>query len=241
MSDFVKEYTELLIKQYFTKPKARGEIEATVSMFENAYSVIRDFPDEFDVDTATGDRLDKIGKIVGVPRNVPFVVGKIGFGFSDNPDKARGFYDLFAPLTVSAPMIDLFSPPYTDQQLEDFDYRFLIKAKISVNNASAFMVSDDRITIQDVIQQAFNGNAYVIDRRNMSFSLYITPAIELDRLRLLFVLKLLPKPQGVSYDEIVQAKPSETFGFSDNANSLGFGDLFNPAASVGFFANKVVL
>lgn len=240
MTDFTKEYVELLIKQYYTKPKARAEIEATVGAFENAFGIIRDFPDAFDVDTATGDRLDKIGKIVGVPRTVPLVLAKIGFGFADN-DNARGFANRFNASVISAPFYDRFTPPYTDQQLNDFDYRLIIKAKIAVNNTSAFMDSDERISIQDVIQTAFNGEAYVVDKKNMTFWLYITPLIDLDRLRLLVTLKLLPKPQGVRYHYIVQAVIGDTFGFADNPNAVKFGDKFDPDGFTGMFANKVVI
>lgn len=239
-SQFVNEYALLLIKQYFSKPKARAETELVAENFERAYGVLRDFPDAFDIDLAIGDALDKIGKIVGVLRNVPLVIGKIGFGFDDNPTKARGFWDKFTG-GISAPFYDKFTPPYTDQQLDDYDYRLIIKAKIAVNNTSAFIASDERISIQDVIQRAFNGQAYVVDKKNMSLWLYITDVIDLDRLRLIVTLKLLPKPQGVRYDLIVQYTPFETFGFIDNPDARGFADKFNPAGGGGVFAEKVIL
>lgn len=239
-TDFVNEYALLLIKQYFSKPNARAETELVASVFESPYNVMRDFPDAFDVDLAIGDALDKVGKIVGVPRVVPLVLAKIAFGFDENP-KARGFADRFNAAVISAPFYDKFTPPYTDQQLNDYDYRLIIKAKIAVNNTSAFIASDERISIQDVIQQAFNGQAYVVDKKGMTLWLYISPLIDLDRLRLLVTLKLLPKPQGVRYHYIIQAAPGQTFGFADNDNAVGFGDRFNPAGSVGVFASKVVL
>jgi len=240
VSEFVRQYAELLITQYYSKPKARAEIEATVGSFENAYGIYRDFPDAFDVDLAVGDQLDKVGKIVGVPRNVPLVIGKIGFGFDGNP-KARGFADKSNPTRESAPFYNKFTPPYTDQQLNDFDYRLIIKAKIAVNNTSAYMASDERISVQDVIQQAFNGKAYVIDKQNMSLWLYISPSIDLDRLRLLLTLKLLPKPQGVRYDYIIQAEPSGTFGFSNNVNAKGLASKSDPSRQGGLFARKVLI
>jgi hypothetical protein len=236
-SDFVNDYALLLIKQYFSKPNARAEIETIAENFERPYNAMRQFPDALDVDLAIGDALDKVGKIVGVPRNVPLVVEKIAFGFDDNP-KSRGFNDKFA-VVVSAPFYDKFSPPYTDQQLDDFDYRFMIKAKIAVNNTSAFIDSDERISIQDVIQRAFDGEAYVVDKKDMSLWLYISPAVDLDRLRLIVALKLLPKPQGVRYDAIIQADDADTFGFEDNAYTVGFGDKFGDYS--GYFASKVII
>lgn len=235
---FTTEYALLLIKQYFSKPKARAEIELMIGQFEKVYEILRQFPDKFDVDLAVGDQLDKVGKIVGISRNVAQVLAKIAFGFDDNAN-AKGFANKFG-VVDAAPFYDKFTPPYTDQQLNDFTFRRMIKAKIAVNNTSAFMASDERTSIQQVIQQAFNGEAYVIDKKAMTLWLYVSPSVNLDQLRLILALKLLPKPQGVRYSVIIQAAPSMTFGFADNANSLGFGDSFNPGASVGVFASKVI-
>ena len=52
MSEFVDEYAKLIITQYFNKPKARAEIEMKVGEYENLYTAIADFPDEFDIDLA---------------------------------------------------------------------------------------------------------------------------------------------------------------------------------------------
>lgn len=239
MTTFVDEYTLLLITQYYSKAKARAEIEAIAGAFEQPYNVMRDFPDAFDVDEAVGDQLDKVGAIVGVPRTVPLVLAKIAFGFVDNVN-SRGFYDKFVP-AISAPFYDKFTPPFTDQQLNDFDYRFLIKAKIAVNNTTAYISSDERISIQQVIQQAFDGKAYVVDKKAMTLWLYISPEIGLDRLRLLVTLNLLPKPQAVRYNLIIQAEPGETFGFADCLNAITWDDKFSPSPDGGRFADKVIL
>ena len=195
MSTFIEEYAKLIVKQYYSKPKARSEIEFKIAEFEKLYNIINTFPDEFDIDLAYGDRLDKIGKIVGVSRSVSEVVDKIGFGFEENSN-ARGFADKFNILDSSAPFIEKFTPEYTDLQLDDTTYRIIIKAKIAVNNTSAYMVSDERISIQQVIQSAFQNRAWVVDNYNMSLDLYISPIYEGQYLRLINNLNLLPKPHG---------------------------------------------
>jgi hypothetical protein len=102
------------------------------------------------------------------------------------------------------------------------------------------MVYDDKISIQDVINTAFGGKAYVIDNKDMSMNLYLDYSIGLNTFDYLQKLDLLPKPQGVRYRNIVQFFADETFGFSDNPASLGFGDRFDSSVIGGKFASKVI-
>ena len=236
---FIRAYQLLLIQQYFNSPKASTEIGMKAASWCKIYEAIDQFGKEFDIDNATGDRLDKIGKIVRLPRNVPLVIPKIFFGFSDNTN-SEGFGDKFQATTNDAPFSDKFSPKYTDQQLSDPDYRFFIKAKIAVNTSSAYMVSDERTSIQDAIQTMFEGRAYVVDNKDMTLTLYVSPAFDNQRLAIVQALDLLPSGQGVGYKVVVQAYPGETFGFSDNSNALSFGDKFNSSIVGGKFASKVI-
>jgi len=240
MGTLIDAYLDLLIKQYWDKPKARAELTAQVTSWEVLRDHVASWLSEFDLDTASGDRLDKIGAIVGLPRLVPYTVAKIAFGFSDNPD-ARGFDDKFTPAVSAAPFLDKFSPAYTTLELDDVAYRILLRAKIAANVGSAFMVSDSRISIQDVVNAAFAAQAYVTDGLNMGLTLYVSPVIELEYLRAIVNLGLLPKPQGVRYDYIILADPIDTFGFADNPNARGFADKFDPNQSGGRLAEKVIL
>ena len=96
---FESDYVNLLIKQYWEKPKANAEIAFKAGVWRKTFEWIDSFSNEFDLDNATGDRLDIIGRIVGINRIVPFVVAKIAFGFSENPN-ARGFEDKFLSLAA---------------------------------------------------------------------------------------------------------------------------------------------
>lgn len=96
---FVDQYTLLLIKQYWEQPRARAEIEAMTGSWSEIYTILDEFSKRFDLDSnideylfalsdgslldlgdgsvlavdenilAEGDRLDKIGAIVGLARN----------------------------------------------------------------------------------------------------------------------------------------------------------------------------
>ena len=239
MSDFTSAYVDLLIKQYWEQPNARAEGDALASSWEPVYTLLRAFPAAFDVDVATGDRLDIIGRIVGTPRVIPFILPKLAFGFSENPN-SRGFDDKFISIAGSAPFQDKFAPAYSDLTLDDNDYRLFIKATIARNNGSAYLVSDTRTSIQDVVAALFEGHAYVLDRKDMTLVLYVSPLFELDRLQAILTLNLLPKPQGVRYDVVIQAAPGETFGFADNLSALGFADKFDSSQVGGRLASKVI-
>lgn len=238
--EYINDYLKLLIKQYYYKPKASAEIKLLAGSYSKVYDLFNAFFPAYDVDIAVGHQLDVIGRIVGISRSVPAVIPKLFFGF-DGDETARGFADKYNALVNSAPFRDKFSSAYTDLQLDDNDYRFFIKAKIAKNAASAYMISDERISIQDVIQTLFNGDAYVIDNKDMTLTLHVPPTINLDILRLIVNLNLLPKPQSVRYNLIIKANTDNTFGFSDDPNAVGFADKFNPDSIQGYFAEKIIL
>ena len=238
---FESEYVNLLIKQYWEKPKAYAEIEIKAGAWRKTFEWIDSFSEEFDLDNATGDRLDIIGRIVGIKRIVPFVVPKIAFGFDENPN-ARGFDDKFSPLEDRAPFQDKFERAYTSLQLDDTAYRLFIRARISKNIGGPYLVDDQGLSVQSAISALFEGAAYVLDKKDMTLTLYVSPRYNLDNLLAIFRRDLLPKPQGVRYDVIVQAGQGETFGFADNVNSLPFADKFDLTNQPGGrLANKVVI
>lgn len=238
MSEFSTYYSNLLIKQYWEKPKAKAHVELVVGKFEKIYNLFNDFQNQYDLDKAMGVQLDTIGKIVGLSRIVPYGLPKIFFGFSNNTSN-KGFSDRFDNTRQSAPFYNKFEIAYSDLELNDYDYRFFLKIKIAKNNASAFMVSDDMVSIQDVIMTAFENRAYISDHYDMSMILYVSPTFSTDRLDLIIKMNLLPKPMGVRYD-IVFAEPLKTFGFSNNVNSKGFYDRFDNTRESGYFARRYI-
>lgn len=70
LADYKKEYQQLLLKQYFDKPNASGEIGAYCESAHKVYLLVEDFLSEFDLDTAVGSQLDILGRIVGIGRSV---------------------------------------------------------------------------------------------------------------------------------------------------------------------------
>lgn len=231
-------YEQLLILQYFNQPKARAEIGLEAERWQATKDFMVQLQDAFELDNLTGDRLDKIGAIVGVGRIVPFAVTKDFFGFSINID-ASGFANKFDPTWIGAPFVNKFATRFTATQLDDVNYLFLIKAKIAFNQVHAVMAGDVT-TLQDVIGFLFDG-AYVVDNKDMTLTLALPFSIDTDRVRLVFNSGLIPSPQGVGYSLIYQGTAGSTFGFSNNVNSLGFGNKFDSLYNGGVFARKVTL
>lgn len=238
MSNMVDEYTLMLIKQYWEKPKARAEIELSMRSYSKIADLFKQVITSLDIDQAVGVQLDMIGKAVGLSRNVPEVIPKVFFGFAGG-DNVEGFSDKFNVSRIGAPFLNKFSPTYSSLQLDDDRYRRFLKVKIASNTASAFMVSDDHISIQDAVQLAFNGRAYAVDNQDMSITLYVESSVGSQEIRLIRKMNILPRPQGVSYRFIVQSEIGKTFGFAENPDSKGFADKFNPLIEGGFFARKI--
>lgn len=235
--DIINRYTLMLIKQYWEKPKAKAEVQAMLSHWQIIADFIRN-PANFDLDLVTGYRLDVIGRIVGLPRSVPDAIASVFFGFKWHQNSA-GFDSKSNAAYVGAPFYSKFSPAYGVYQLNDNEYRRFLKVKIARNAAGATIASDDRVSLQDVIQTAFNGEAYVTDRKDMTLALHVSPRVSVDELRLIVKLGLLPKPAGVRYDYFYQVTPGMTFGFSRNPEARGFASKFNAAYQGGFFSRKI--
>lgn len=194
--DFIKQYSDLLIKQYWEKPRAKAEIELMARTWYKCYRFIYTLDTAFDLDNAFGNQLDVIGRIVGLPRLVPDVVAKTFFGFSDN-SSALGFGSKFNSARPSAPFFSKFGQSFTAFQLGDDDYKFFIRAKILKNSASGYITSDEFVSIQDVVLTLFDGRAFVTDFKDMSIVVGIDINFSPERLAIIKSLDLIPTPLGV--------------------------------------------
>lgn len=213
--DFIDQYRELLIIQYSDRPKAIAEIDLLTGSWSKTFDFFNAFFTEFDLDGAYGDRLDKIGKLVGVSRIVEEGLVKKYFGFEG----------ITNALTFGAgPFFSIIKDTgYTDTELNDTQLRFFIRSKISKNVVSAYMISDDRRGLQEVIQFLFKNRAFATDNRDMSLTVYVDESFPPEDLTLILALGLIPKPQAVKIKNIVEYSTGETFGFANNPNAQGFG------------------
>lgn len=225
------EYLKLIILQYADKPHARGHVATVLKEFQKIYDLANFLNPSFDLDTAVGKQLDIIGKIVGISRNVPFLIPKKYFGFFGFAN-SHPFDNKFLT-KKNYPFKRKYEIAYTDGQLNDNDYRFFIRAKILKNYARAVMIGD--YSLQKTIDFLFLGLAYVVDNKDMTLTLYINPN-DVERMRNIRQLDLLPRPQAVEYKFIISYNENNTFGFY--SHNKGFGNKFLPKID-SFFAIKV--
>lgn len=184
-------YSQLLILQYRTKPKA----VATVQLMVNQ-SLCDGLPQElancFNLQTAVGVQLNLIGKIVGVPRQIvglDLVHTFFNFTSYDGTPASIGF----GSYTDNPYPTDLFMSYFDDTiyTLTDFEMRSLIQLKIIYNN-----VFSSTKNIVDALWSVFGNLVSFIDNQDMSVTFNVLPPYANVFLAAQF-LNILPKPMGV--------------------------------------------
>lgn len=193
--------------QYQNKPKAiawYAIARALGGSIEDAAEAVRK---SYDIDSAEGEVLNVIGRIVVVPRSFLGAVD-MHLGMFDLTDGSEfGDVDaMFSPLTIDQ-----------DGQLSDDLYRLVIKAKIVKNNGDA--------TIENILSgmNFLLPHAEVLrvtDGEDMSFSIEFYGEIsDLERFALLNA-GLVPKPQAVRFNGFLEGFGMYEFGDTD----AEFGD-----------------
>ncbi|OTQ75628.1 DUF2612 domain-containing protein [Gilliamella sp. N-G2] len=197
-----------IIWQYRTKPKSLGTIRAIYKETDLTFQNTIQIADILNIDTATGYALDLVGRHVGVSRVLPTAIAKEYFGWLED-DSALSFgigefYRYGDALSASV-------------VLNDNDYRFFIRAKITKNYQTG--------TIENIvksIQFVVGNHSNVIDTQNMTMNIIVN-SDKLNSLTLYAITKMdiLVRPIGVMYEYtvLVNDKP---FGFAHDNGSYGF-------------------
>ena len=198
-----------LIWQYRTKPKALKTIKAINKETENTFKNAIQIADILNIDTATGYALDLIGRHVGVSRVLPTALKKEYFGWLEDesalPFGIGDFYRYGDALSASV-------------ILNDGDYRFFIKARITKNYQNGTLSN-----IVKSIKFVIGANGNVIDLQNMSMNIILN-SDHLNSLLFYAISKMdiLVRPVGVNYQSIVLVNHTP-FGFSNDSQAKGFG------------------
>jgi len=185
--------------QYRNKPKAVAWFDIARRLGGDLDAAAQAVRRSYDIDTAEGEALDVIGRIVVVPRSfladVPMSPGL--FALTDG-DEFGDTEAMFSPLTINQ-----------DQELADELYRIVIRAKTIKNTGDA--------TIENILygMNLLLPNAQVLrvaDGENMTFSIEFYGEISsLERFALLNAT-LVPKPQGVEFSGFLEGLGISEFG-----------------------------
>ena len=122
-------YSDLLIWQYQGKPKALATIKMIEDELAQSFIDLYQIQDVLNIETATGDQLDLVGKHVGQSRIVNDYILRQFFGFK-NAKNSLGFSKEF---NGGGQWYRLRDPLADSVRLPDGDYRFLIKCRIIKN------------------------------------------------------------------------------------------------------------
>jgi hypothetical protein len=189
--ELIKYYSDLLIIQYKSRARAVETVRAFVDpvIMDQLPFAVRD---AHDIDTAAGEQLDLIGKLVGVKREVKTFTGV--------------------------------------KQLNDTDFRLLIRMQIVQSNSSSTLAD-----IQRLLNRFIPGVMKLYDYQNMSISYYFNSAYGSEDLAEAFVkLGVLPKPMGVQVASLIYGYNLDNI-FSLRTYTLGYPDTsgFNSYSSYG--------
>ncbi|HBO1213974.1 TPA: DUF2612 domain-containing protein [Pseudomonas aeruginosa] len=206
-------YERLLIWQYQARPRAAATAQLLDAHFGRTREGLATLPAALDIDSAEGANLDLVGKHVGQSRVLRGLAPRSLFGFEETPG-AKGFgrnrlgggkwYRLGDPLRDSV-------------VLDDDDYRFLIRCRITRNYQLG--------TLEDIAAALgfiFDGQSVAYDQYDMTLSVVIRSDGITDFKRYaITTLDILPRPAGVGI-RFYLAAPNRAFGFRGAPGALAF-------------------
>lgn len=181
--DHVARAKSRVINEYRSKPRMTKWLtmlpEIANEQLERALDQVYG---SYDVDTVSGEQLDVIGRIVGVPRPILRGAAYDVFGYSGNDTYTN--YNV-APYIGDGAMVD--TPLNNDL------YRKLVKAKIARN------VSDGTIdSIIELVEMIIDIKVTaLIDNGDMTFDIGIASELDNTTEYLLNNFDIIPRPQGV--------------------------------------------
>lgn len=122
MSD-INQYTGLVTSEHNQKSKFMALIAASLQPFVDLQNNTNSIQSLFDVETAVGDQLDKLGQWIGVSRNITTPIAGVYFSFGV-AGQGWGQGTWFNPLDAIGGLTIL----------PDDSYRILVKATIAENS-----------------------------------------------------------------------------------------------------------
>lgn len=201
--------------QYRNAPKMRDWLQILPKIGQEAIEKpLGQIINLLDIDSASGELLNIIGRIAGIER--PRIRSDALQVFAYNGTIGAQSYG-------AAP----YREPGTELPtilLPDYLYRVLIKAKIMRNNGSATL--DD---VKRAVYFIFGVDSTVIDGQNMAMStVWLEGDIAANLLVLVEEFDILPRPQGVKIRKIAKNEYPFAYKGTFSAQPYGVGSYVTP-------------
>jgi len=227
--ELISYYSNLLIIQYKSKPKATATIQALIKVIA-ILELLDSIEEGYQIDLAGGQPQDIIGAWLGVSRTIygtSFTRNYFGFKLYSASPAAHllGFmtYDETVPDEQFRNYTESSQPLYS---LNDNEFRFVQKLKILINNSNF-----SSLDIDNLLFLFFGDNVIFNDRLNMSMSYIFASDIQ----RLIQIAKsenLLPRPLGVSLSVSFASDINAMFFLKEYGSST-------PSWAIGFKSYSV--
>lgn len=204
MEELKKYFSDLLILQYKNKPRAKATIEALVqTAFSDTTGKI--FPIEiqnsYNLDTATGEQLDILGKYLGRSRVLALASDNTfkyaTYDLSSNPE--TGYSDYYEQKN-SFPYAEYRYSKYSYETIENDNYRLLLKMLAFLRGKPLTLENIDL-----ALETYFGGLVYVIEKpKELEYHIANNIFSKLsDQVKLEYGIKhFFPKPMGCSISAV---------------------------------------
>lgn len=199
-----------IYSQYRSKPKFVDWMNIARKLGGDIESAAQAVRSSYDIDSATGEQLDVLARIVVIDRgfiaNIP--LSQYRFAASTDVQPRMGGGATMSAKTASA-----------DTLMSDGILRIAIRAKIAKNNGDA--------TIPSILKQMMAiapGIEYlsVVDNQNMTFGIELSGDVDLLTRWALFNADLIQRPQGVQFLGI--AEKSDFYRFAPTSSAVRMGE-----------------
>lgn len=127
----VNDYLGLVTSEHNKQPRYMQTVSLSVQGSVDNINLLLAMPALFDIDTAVGDQLDKVGQWVGLTRYLEVPLQGVYFSWAPYPIAPSQVLDF--PGWGQGPWADA-APTSGLTRLDDFHYRILLKARVVANN-----------------------------------------------------------------------------------------------------------
>lgn len=211
----VSNYLAIITSEYNQQPMFMDMVANVTQAFADNTAVMSALPSMFDVDSAVGDQLDKVGLWIGVTRNISVPLTGVYFAFdTDGLGFDQGtWYSAFNPITGVV-------------TLSDEAYRTLLKARIANNQWDGTI--EGAYDVWDTVFADTGVSIFIQDLENMHMVYALTgPVPDAVTLALFQGGYLNLKPAGVKIDAYLTPTVSNApyFGFDVENNSISGFDV----------------